>query len=240
MTGKASSLSAILALPYVAAANVDMGVTGAPVDAVQVSSFAGGLGTWDRDAINLTRVLLSSARIAQTGQGVYIEVLDSGLLDTWRQYFPQDRIATQYAKSFGGGHRNGNIPEQPNKWEHDVIAHGTHVTSTILGYQFGVNLINGAAPRATVIPVKVPGQTGSGSSAAVAEGILYTTDLKRGPLAGHPVVINMSLVGPSPDALTEAAVKEAVEAGVDGPAAAGGEPSGVRHPHEPGRDRELG
>jgi len=67
MTGKASSLSAILALPYVAAANVDMGVTGAPVDAVQVSSFAGGLGTWDQDAINVTRVPLSSARIAQTG-----------------------------------------------------------------------------------------------------------------------------------------------------------------------------
>src|SRR6185503_20313662 len=85
------------------------------------------------------------------GQGVYIGVLDSGLLDTWRQYFPRERIATQYAKSFGGGHGNGNIPEQPNKWEHDVNAHGTHVTSTILGYQFGVNLINGTAPRATVI-----------------------------------------------------------------------------------------
>jgi hypothetical protein len=46
MTGKASALPAILALPYVAAANVDLGVTGAPVDAVQVSSFTGGLGTW--------------------------------------------------------------------------------------------------------------------------------------------------------------------------------------------------
>jgi subtilisin family serine protease len=65
-----------------------------------------------------------------------------------------------------------------------------------------------------VIPVKVLGQTGGGSNAAVAEGILYIASLKGGPLAGHPVVINMSLGGPNPDVLTEGAVKEAVEAGV--------------------------
>ncbi len=66
---------------------------------------------------------------------MYVAILDTGLLPTWRQYFPQERIATQYAKAFGGGGQdNGNVPELPNKWEQDVNSHGTHVTSAILGY----------------------------------------------------------------------------------------------------------
>ena len=69
------------------------------------------------------------------GTGVYVAVLDTGLLDSWRQYFPQERIATQFAKAFnGGGGENGNVSEPPNKWEHDQNSHGTHVTSSILGY----------------------------------------------------------------------------------------------------------
>ena len=230
MVGKVSALTAIRALPYVAGANLDLGVTGSPVDAVAVPDFTGGLNTWDLDAINVTARPLTTARIPYTGEGVYVGVLDTGLLDTWRQYFPQERIATQYAKSFGGGNGNGAIPEQPNKWEHDVNAHGTHVTSTILGFQFGVNPINGTAPKVTVIPVKVLGQTGSGSNAAVARGILYIASLKKGELAGHPVIINMSLGGPGPDVLTEAAVNVAVEAGVIIVAAAGNTgPDGAMH-----------
>jgi subtilisin family serine protease len=221
MVGKASSLPSIRALPYVAGANEDGEVTGSPVDLVPVADFTGGLSTWDQDAINVTAQPFSAARISQTGEGVYIGVLDTGLLDTWRQYFPEERIAAEYAKSFGGGQGNGNIPEQPNKWEHDVNAHGTHVTSTILGYQFGANRINGTAPKATVIPVKVLGQAGRGSNVAVAKGILYIASLKAGALSGHPVVINMSLGGGQPDVLTESAVNEAVRQGVIVVASAG-------------------
>ena len=63
-------------------------------------------------------------------------VLDSGLLDTWRRYFPQERIATQYAKAFAGASPSSNA-EPTNQWEHDTNSHGTHVTSTILGYALG-------------------------------------------------------------------------------------------------------
>jgi subtilisin family serine protease len=211
MTAKASALPSIRALPFVASATEDAMATGSPVDAVSVADFLGGLSTWDQDAINATVQPFSAARaVSYTGEGVYVGVLDTGLLDTWRQYFPQERIATQYAKSFGGGLGIGNTPEEPNKWQHDVNAHGTHVTSTILGYQFGVNRINGTAPRATIIPVKVLGQTGSGSFSAIARGIVYVTDLALNQLAGHPVVINMSLGGPTPDALLEEAIDYAV------------------------------
>jgi hypothetical protein len=81
-----------------------------------------------------------------------VAVLDTGLLDSWRQYFPEQRIATQYATAFsGGGGEVGNVSTVPNQWEHDQNSHGTHVTSTILGYKLGTAARNGVAPLATVI-----------------------------------------------------------------------------------------
>jgi subtilisin family serine protease len=216
-------IPAIRALSYVLSVNEDVEVKGSPVDAVSASNFLGGFSTWDQDAVDITAGPGAGTRsVSQTGKGVFIGVLDTGLLDTWRQYFPEQQIATALATSFVGSD-NGSIAEQPNKWEHDVNSHGTHVTSTILGYSFRGTPITGSAPLATVIPVKVLNQNGSGSSAAVARGMVYIADLKlSGKLAG-PVVINMSLGGPTPDAITEAAVDYAVNAGVILVAAAGNE-----------------
>jgi subtilisin family serine protease len=70
------------------------------------------------------------------------------------------------------------------------------------------------APKATIIPVKVLNQNGSGWSSVIAEGILHVADLKAGPLAGSPVVINMSLGGPTLDAVEKAAIDYAVGKGV--------------------------
>ena len=225
MKAKASQLPAIQALPYVAAANPDAERTGAPIDTVAATDFMDGLSTWNLDAINVTIEPFSSARqVAQDGTGVYVAVLDTGLLDSWRQYFPQERIAEEYAKCFGGGGGEmGFVSEQPNKWEHDQASHGTHVTSTILGYQFGVNKINGVAPMAMVIPVKVLNQGGWGWSSVIARGITYVADLKAGPLAGYPVVINMSLGGPELDAMEKAAIDYAISKGVIIVASAGNE-----------------
>ena len=79
-------------------------------------------------------------------------MLDSGLLDSWRQDFPQERIATQYAIALGGGGgERGEVSTPRNKWEHDQNSHGTHVTSTILGIASGTP-VNGVAPMATIIP----------------------------------------------------------------------------------------
>jgi subtilisin family serine protease len=217
---RADQLQAIRALPFVAAASPDAERDARPVDGVSASNFADGLSTWDQDAVNVTNRVGSPATFngrteTFTGSGVYVAILDTGLLPTWRQYFPQERIATEYAKSFGGGGQDhGNVSDQPNKWESDVNSHGTHVTSTVLGYQLGAAKINGTAPLARIIPVKVLNQNGSGWSSVIAHGILYIRDLKQGPLANTPVVINMSLGGPSLDALEQAAIDAAVQAGV--------------------------
>jgi subtilisin family serine protease len=151
-------------------------------------------------------------------------VLDTGLLDSWRQYFPQERIAEEYGIAFGGGGgEQGTVSSQPEKWEHDQNSHGTHVTSTILGYNLRGTPVNGAAPMATVIPVKVLNQNGSGWSSVVARGIVYVADLKADQLNNYPVVINMSLGGPELDAIEKAAVDYAVSKGVIIVAAAGNE-----------------
>ncbi len=66
-------------------------------------------------------------------------------------------------------------------------------------------------------------QNGSGWSSVVARGITYVADLKAGLLADYPVVINMSLGGPTLDAMEQEAIDYAVEMGVIVVASAGNE-----------------
>ncbi|MFZ6020392.1 MAG: S8 family peptidase [Chloroflexota bacterium] len=215
MQTRTANLDAIRQLPYVLAANPDATRTGAPIDTVLVDNFTDGLSTWNLDAINVTDFGFDNRQVEYDGSGVYVAVLDTGLVDSWRQYFPQERIATQFAVSFGGGGGEvGWVSTQPNKWEHDQNSHGTHVTSTIIGYSLGGTPINGVAPKATIIPVKVLNQNGSGWSSVVARGIVYVADLKAGPLKNYPVIINMSLGGPVLDAVEKAAIDYAISQGV--------------------------
>src|SRR5688500_12272996 len=115
-----TALPAIKAKPYVVAANPDAERMGSPIDTVNATNFTTGLSTWNLDAINVTNFGSTARTVTETGAGVYVAVLDSGLLDSWRQYFPQQRIATQYAVAFGGGGgEHGNVSSQPEKWQHD-------------------------------------------------------------------------------------------------------------------------
>ena len=227
MKVRESQLSVIQALPYVAAANPDVVRNIPPSGSTPFNDWhmSIGLGTWDLDAINVAEAgEFFGRQVPYDGDGVYVAVLDTGLLNTWRYYFPEDSIAVEFAKAFGGGGgEKGWVSEQPNKWEHDTNSHGTHVASTILGYDLRGTPINGVAPKATVIPVKVLNQNGSGWSAVVAAGITYVGELKAGPLADYPVVINMSLGGPELDAMEQAAIDYAIDQGVIIVASAGNE-----------------
>lgn len=226
MAGSDASLAAIKSLRFVSKANFDVEVNIPPFPQVALTDFtATGLSTWDLDAVNATNLQAGSKRaVSYDGTGVYVAILDTGLLPTWRSYFPDERIAEEYGKSFGGGGMDrGAVSEQPGKWEQDTHSHGTHVTSTVIGYSLRGTPINGVAPKATIIPVKVLNQNGSGWSSVIAEGIVYVADLKTGPLAGHPVVINMSLGGPVLDAVEKAAIDYAIARGVIIVASAGNE-----------------
>ncbi len=136
--------------------------------------------------------------------------------------------------------------------------HGTHVTSTIIGYNYqapadaisGYPLpplyIQGIAPDATIIPVKVladyhigKSQTDEinypdqafvmGTDRAVAAGIVYATNLK---IAGYsPMVITMSLGGPTPATVLENAINYAISNDVKVVVAAGNEgDAGMSYP----------
>src|SRR6266705_1752227 len=91
MAAKAGNLPAIQSLPYVAGANPDAERGDGPLDAVAVSDFTGGLSTWDMDAVNVTVSPFTSTRNTSgfTGDGVFVGILDTGLLDNWRSYFPE-------------------------------------------------------------------------------------------------------------------------------------------------------
>jgi subtilisin family serine protease len=203
-------------------------------------------GTWDADMIN-------SAGTGYTGDGVYVAVLDTGLVPNWRDYFPVERIATDLGRGFkeeitanpltGNRAFAGSVHE--TSWVGSAgDTHGTHVASTIIGYKYytpgdaaaGFPLaplyIEGIAPGATIIPVKVladyvaPGavegnRLNIGTEKMIAAGIDYATDLK---LQGYsPMIISMSLGGPDDEAEINTAIDRAIENGVIVVACAGNE-----------------
>jgi len=217
------------------------------------TSTIGGYSTWDSDIINIEKV-------SQTGRGVYVAVLDTGLVPNWRDYFPEARVAIGLGTGFDQS-VNFKAGADPCQVEVEVgklrqttwvgstgSTHGTHVSSTIIGYNYqspadaaaGFALppiqVRGIAPEATIIPVKVLadyqtppapqcGQAGGkvvfGTSAMVAAGINYATDLAN---AGYrPMVINMSLGGPELESVEKAAIDRAIANGVIVVAAAGNE-----------------
>ena len=129
--------------------------------------------------------MIDTEKTEYTGAGVYVAVLDTGLATNWRAYFPEERIATELGRGFVD---KGIMKEDrtgvyvPNVVEssdfHGDHPHGTHVSSTVIGYSIRGTYIDGVAPGATIIPVKVletyPAlQATFGTDAAVAAGIEY-------------------------------------------------------------------
>ena len=181
----------------------------------EVFAVLGGFGKVT-DQIPEINSLSMKVKVGDLAEIQGLSFVEAANPDVVRTYAPIDTVAAEeYAISFGGGGGvNGTVSSQPIKWEHDQDSHGTHVTSTILGYNLRGTPVNGVAPLATVIPVKVLNQNGSGWSSVIAHGITYVADLKLGPLADYPVVINVSLGGSALDAFEKAAIDYAIEAGV--------------------------
>lgn len=211
------------------------------------TSTAGGYSTWDADAINIENV-------SETGHGVYVAVLDTGMAPNYRDYFPSARIAAHLGKGF---YQNVSFKARNDECGFGITVgplietgfvgsigseHGTHVASTIIGFNYRSNFdeisgfeippiqVRGIAPDVTIIPVKVlsdyqipalpncpgdpqPAQNAVfGTSEMVAAGIDYVTDLA---IAGHrPMVINMSLGGPALEPVEQAALDRAIANGV--------------------------
>jgi subtilisin family serine protease len=159
------SLRILAGIAFVALLSVEMA-------SAQTSTTSGYL-TWDSDMIN-------SERVPQTGAGVYVAVLDTGMVPNWRDYFPDARIATHLGIGFDQSVTFKAHNVNPCSFEATVgrlrqttwvgstgSTHGTHVASTIVGYFYRSNtdaaagfplppiIVRGIAPNVTIIPVKV-------------------------------------------------------------------------------------
>ncbi|MGY5847806.1 S8 family serine peptidase [Salegentibacter sp. HM20] len=100
----------------------------------------------------------------------------------------------------------------------DGNGHGTHVAGTIAAINNDIGVI-GVAPGATVIPVKVLDSRGSGSYSGVIAGVDHVA-----AYGNSGDVANMSLGGPTSDALDQA-VLSASQQGIKFVLAAGNESS---------------
>jgi len=181
------------------------------------------------------------------GEGVYIAVLDTGLLSNWADYLPEANIADElgigYTHDVWWDYDLGTFMIGPLRDDRGIITkpyegngHGTHVVSTIVGYKYSdpgfTAWVRGVAPKATIIPVLVldtwlvPCPWGTqffdgGTWEMVSAGIEYIADLAD-ELDG-PVIISMSLGGFEPSEILEEAVDYAISKGVIVVVAAGNE-----------------
>jgi len=184
------------------------------------------------------------------GEGIYVAVLDTGLLYNWQFFFTNPltgecRIKAEWGKGFTHDiwwdEELQDFVIGPLRDDRGFITktfegsgHGTHVTSTIIGYRFRTAVadfwVRGVAPKATIIPVLVldawevdyPGGKArftGGTWEMVSAGIRYVAELAE--TYGVKIIINMSLGGRAPSPMIEEAINYAISKGVIIVAAAG-------------------
>lgn len=83
-----------------------------------ISSTSSGFPTWDSDLINVEQV-------TQTGAGVYVAVLDTGLVPNWRDYFPTQLLKNSALPISPGSATVYDISSAPGfhsfEWELDRL-----------------------------------------------------------------------------------------------------------------------
>jgi len=111
--------------------------------------------------------LVDAQGLDYKGEDVYVAVLDTGMRYAWKTVIDQNRVATDLARRFtynilwddvNKEFYNSDLIEDNNYITKDIgNGHGTHVTSTIVGFDLaGPNrFLRGVAPSVTIIPVLV-------------------------------------------------------------------------------------
>lgn len=129
--------------------------------------------------------MVDAEQVSETGDGIYVAVLDTGLLSNYRYFFPETivNIKTEWGIGFthdliwkgSGGNWSNEFDYGPLRSDRGFITHdngapdqwgfgwgsghGTHVTSIVTGWflnRAGVQYwVNGVAPKVTIIPVLV-------------------------------------------------------------------------------------
>jgi subtilisin family serine protease len=241
MSVEAADLARLAASERVARVELDERVSAAPIESALPADLTAGVSTWGLDLIDVSDSATGARVVSETGAGVHVAVLDTGLVGAWRDFFPEERIDQEHATAFLGGANErspwddkGHAANPDRIWEHATYSHGTHVTGTILGFHVGAPYdleLAGVAPRAVVIPIKVLGQDGYGSNLDIVAALYYLGWLRETGAVSGPLVANLSLGTARPAAILEEAIDDAIAHGVIVVAAAGnGGPAGMSWP----------
>ncbi len=184
----ADGLRAVRANPDVAYVERDQVIS---IDATQSPTPSWGLDRTDQNDLPLS----NSYTYANTGSGVTAYIIDTGIRATHTDL--SGRVSGGYTAISDG------------RGTTDCNGHGTHVAGTVGGEAYGI------AKDVALVPVRVLGCTGSGSTSGVIAGVDWVTANSPGP-----AVANMSLGGGASTAL-DSAVQRSISSGVSYALAAG-------------------
>jgi len=158
-------------------------------------------------------------------EAVRVAVLDTGIDNT------HNDLQANVNLNDGYNYVEGNTNTM------DFNGHGTHVAGIIGAVTNNSLGIAGVMWDVDIIPIKVLGDDGSGSSWGVADGILHAAGLKIARPIDPVNVINMSLGSSSYSSVIHDAVKQANQEGVIIVAASGN--SGMSTVGYPARNEEV-
>jgi hypothetical protein len=133
------------------------------------------------------------------GAGVAVLVIDSGMRNTHAEFAGRKPSRWWFWPSYGS--------------YADATGHGTHVTGTIAGRQYGI------AKDAEIVPFRVFGANDTTATSIIVSAL---DAIYRDAASLRPAVVNMSLGG-RPSAAQTAAVRRVIAAGIPVVAAAGNE-----------------
>ncbi|MEB3330496.1 MAG: S8 family peptidase [Candidatus Sericytochromatia bacterium] len=161
-------------------------------------------GTWDdpraAEQYTLARVRTGDAHgVTEGTPRTTIAIVDTGVDHRHPDLASRDGRTSRVVK----GEDFVNLDGDPM----DRNGHGTHCAGIAAATARNATGIVGQAPGVTILAVRVLGDNGAGSDAAVAAGIIHATDRGAG-------VISLSLGGPEPVKVIDDAVQYARARGV--------------------------
>jgi len=196
-------------IPFAVLGSLTLSITSALAgnNFATATSTSGGYSTWDADLINIDKV-------TQTGSGVYVAVLDSGLVPNWRDYFPRARIA----ENLGTGFEQAVVFRTKNGADPcGLLAEVGTLRQTTLARQVGnqseFELLRAKVTRDNQLPQVIQRRTDRDLAylrlkqllnLSYAEPVRLTTDIDDQSLAPVQLVANTTLRGTTPDTSADA------------------------------------
>jgi len=183
-----------------------------------MATYGGWAGTFNADGaawgpeVNQTTLknateAVDADQVSVDGSGQRVAVLDTGLI--YNESIHGDRVVGAYnalTNETVAIENSSNVTRETLEPVYDGSdsKHGSWVTTAVAGNGSTLNS-SGVAPGAEIVPVKVLGDDGSGSTDAIARGLDYVCS------EANADVIQMSLGSPTPSVAIESEIQQCLE-----------------------------